>query len=175
MPGPVFIEGDQVTLRTIEEEDLSFLQRGVNDPDVWRWVDQYRPVNAEQEREFFEEVVSEEGSVQLLVCVDGDPVGTAGLNFDHEAVTAAELGYWIDPDHHGNGYGSDAAAALVEYGFNERGCHRISARVFGHNEASQGLLESLGFTREGRQREARFSGGEYRDLLWYGLLAEEWD
>lgn len=175
MPGPVFIDGEAVSLRTIEEEDLPFLQREINDPSVWRWIGRYRPVNAEQEREYFEEVVSEEGSVQLLVCVESEPVGTVGLEFDHEGVRSAELGYWIAPEYHGKGYGSEAARLLTEYGFNERGCHRITARVFEGNDASRALLEGLGFTQEGRQREAHFSDGQYRDLFWYGALAEEWD
>lgn len=174
MPGPVFIDGETVSLRTIEEEDLPFLQRGVNDPEVWRAIGRPDPVNAKQEREFFEEVVSEEGSVQLLVCVDGEPVGTAGLELDNGAVRSAELGYWIAPESHGNGYGSEAAELVTDYGFSQRGCHRITARVFEFNDASQGLLESLGFTEEGRQREQVFIDGEYQDIFWYGMLAEEW-
>ncbi|MFT4947255.1 MAG: ribosomal-protein-alanine N-acetyltransferase, partial [Natronomonas sp.] len=119
--------------------------------------------------------VSEDGSVQLLVCVEGDPVGTVGLQFDDGAVRSAELGYWIAPDHHGEGYGTEAAALLTGYGFEERGCHRITARVFEFNDASQALLERLGFREEGRQREAHFADGEYRDVRWYGMLAEEWN
>lgn len=174
MPGPVFIDGDQVTLRTIEEEDLPFLQQGVNDRTIWRAIGRIDPVNAEQERDFFEDVVCEDGSVQLLVCADGDPVGTIGLHLEEGAVRAAELGYWIAPDHHGNGYGSEAAELLTTYGFDQQGCHRIDARVFEFNDASQALLESIGFQHEGRRREATFIDGEYQDILWYGMLAEEW-
>ena len=174
MPGPVFIDGESVTLRTIEEEDLPYLQRQVNDPTVWRAIGRTDPINAEQERDFFEDVVCEDGSVQLLVC-DDDPVGTVGLYLEEGAARTAELGYWIAPDDHGNGYGSEAATLLTEYGFDQRGCHRIEARVFEYNDASQALLESIGFTQEGRRREAAFIDGKYQDILWYGVLAEEWD
>jgi RimJ/RimL family protein N-acetyltransferase len=119
--------------------------------------------------------VSDDDSVQLLVCTDEQPVGTAGLQFDSGDVRSAELGYWIDPAHHENGYGSEAAELLTTYGFAQRGCHRISARVFEFNDASQGLLESIGFQQEGRQREHVFADGEYQDLLWYGVLAREWE
>jgi hypothetical protein len=36
MPGPVFIEGEHVSLRTVEEEDVGFLQAQVNDARVRR-------------------------------------------------------------------------------------------------------------------------------------------
>ena len=174
MPGPVFIDGDQVTLRTIEEEDLPYLQEQVNDPTVWRAIGRRDPVNAEQERDFFDDVVCDDGSVQLLVCAGDDPVGTVGFHLDPGAARTAELGYWIAPDEHGNGYGSEAADLLTTYGFEQRGCHRIEARVFEFNDASQALLESIGFEREGRKRDAKFIDGEYQDMLWYGVLAEEW-
>jgi [ribosomal protein S5]-alanine N-acetyltransferase len=45
MPGPAFIEGDRVALRTIEEEDIEFLQDGVNDPEVWKAIGNATPYN----------------------------------------------------------------------------------------------------------------------------------
>lgn len=174
MPGPVFIEGDTITLRTVEEEDIPLMQRLLNHPEIRPNIGRSDPINAEQEREFFEEEISAEGSVELLVSVDGEGIGLVGLDLTPGAVREAELGYWLDPEYHEQGYGSEAARLLTEYGINQRGCHRIEARVFEHNAASQNLLESLGFTQEGRQREAAFVDGEYRDIYWYAVLAEEW-
>lgn len=54
MPGPSFIEGARVVLRTIEEEDLEFLQDGVNDPQVWKAIGNSIPYNPNQEQGFFE-------------------------------------------------------------------------------------------------------------------------
>ncbi len=173
MPGPVFIPGDAVDLHTIEEEDLDFLQRNVNDPRVWRRIGRADPVNAQQEQEFFEEVVGGDGGVHLLVCADGEPVGTVGLD-DLEGRGAPELGYWVAPDHHRQGYATAAADLLVGYGFDQLGLHRVEARVFDFNDASQTVLERVGFTHEGTSREAVFVDGEYRDACWYGVLEEEW-
>ncbi|PSQ48342.1 GNAT family N-acetyltransferase [Halobacteriales archaeon SW_7_65_23] len=175
MPGPVFLDGEAVSLRTIEEEDLEFLQEAINHPMVWRGIGRPDPVNAEQEREFFEEVVSGDGEIALLVTRDPDtPLGTVGLTVKKEA-RRAELGYWIAPQHQGEGYGTEAAGLLVDFGFRQRGFHRIEARVFEFNDASQGLLESLGFTLEGTHREGHYVDGSYQDTLWYGVLEEEWD
>ena len=53
--------------------------------------------------------------------------------------------------------------------------HGISAGVYDFNEASRGLLESLGFTREGRLRDAWYVDGAYRDGVQYGILRREWE
>lgn len=175
MPGPVFLEGDVVTLRTIEEEDLSFLQKCVNDPAIWRAIGAPEPVNSKQERAaFFDEVVSDDDTIDLLIAVDAAPVGTTSFWPSEETVSKAELGYWVGPDYQRQGYASEAVELMIEYGFQQLGFHRIEARVYEYNEASQNLLDGLGFVHEGSHREAAFIDGEYQDTLWYSLLAEEW-
>jgi RimJ/RimL family protein N-acetyltransferase len=64
---------------------------------------------------------------------------------------------------------------LVQYGFEDLNLKRIEANVGAFNDASQGLLESLGFEREGARRNAAYYRGDYYDMLTYGLLREEWD
>ena len=175
MPGPVFLDGETVSLRTIEEQDLPFLQEAINHRSVWHGIGQSHPVNAQQEQEFFEEQVSGDDTVNLLVTTGPEtPVGTVSLTIKGE-VHRAELGYWIAPDHQSEGYGTEAAGLLVDYGFDQRGLHRIEARVFEFNDPSQRLLESLGFTQEGTHRESQFADGEYQNMLWYGVLTDEWE
>lgn len=175
MPGPAFLHGDRVALRTIEEEDLDFLQEGVNDPAVWRAIGTSTPVNGPQEEGFFENVVCEDDGVNLLVTVDGERTGTVGLGPKETETHSAELGYWMHADHRGQGYCSEAVEVLTDYGFTQQGYHRICARVFEFNDASQALLESVGFEREGTNREAVFVDGEYQDVHWYSLLDREWE
>jgi len=50
----------------------------------------------------------------------------------------------------------------------------VGAVAYEDNDASRGLLESLGFSEEGRIRKDRFIDGEYADTIHYGLLREEW-
>lgn len=174
MPGPVFIEGEDVSLRTIEEEDVDFLHEQVNDARIWRPIDRSTPLNRVQERGFFDDVICDDGTVHLLIVADGSPVGTLGFApLDRETGTA-ELGYWVTPAHQRQGYGTEAVELFVAYGFDQLGLHRISARVMAFNEPSVRLLERVGFVREGTSREAVFVDGERHDAHWYGLLATEW-
>jgi len=175
MPGATFIEGDGVRLRTIEEEDLEFMQEAVNDRELRQAIGRPNPVNGPQEQEFFEEVVCSDETVTLLVTADGTRIGTVGFSvLDYES-DSAELGYWIAPEQQQQGYGSAAVAHLVDYGFRELGLHRIEARVFEFNTGSQRLLESLGFTQEGVHRDGEFVRGDYQNVYWYGLLEAEWE
>lgn len=54
MPGPTFLADERVELRTIEEEDLDFLQATVNDPAVRPTIGSRSPINGWQEREWYE-------------------------------------------------------------------------------------------------------------------------
>lgn len=174
MSDSTFLSGDRVDLRPIEEDDLEFLRSAVNDPRVWRPIGRSRPVNREQEREFFENVVCGDDTVNLLIVADSAPVGTIAFNDIDRGADRAEIGYWIAPDHHRQGYATDATERFVTYGFDQLGLHKITARAFEFNEASQRLLESVGFTQEGVHRDEVFVDGAYRDVYWYGLLEGEW-
>ncbi|SDJ40292.1 Protein N-acetyltransferase, RimJ/RimL family [Halovenus aranensis] len=172
MPGPVFLDGEGVTLRPLERDDLSFVQTYYNHPDVRQPLGRTEPKTAGDLEDDFEGYMQE--SVNLLICADDEPVGAVALFDWDETAGRVEIGYWVVPDEQGNGYGSDAVSQALTYAFEERRCHKVVAGVFATNEASQGLLETLGFEQEGRFRDQIFVNGEYVDAIRYGLLAEEW-
>jgi RimJ/RimL family protein N-acetyltransferase len=182
MPGPVFAESERLELRTVEEEDIPFLQRGVNHPSVRRYIDAFTtPQNRDQLRETFEDVDSDDDGSTLVVVPGegypraGEPVGSVQLypvNLDRRY---ANLGVWLLPEVWGNGYATEATAHLLDHAFLERGLHRVAASVLATNEASIALCERLGFVHEGTSRDLGFADGAYVDLERYALLAPEWD
>lgn len=173
MPGPVFRRGEAVELRTVEEEDAGFLAELVNDPRVRSGTAMATPVSEADEREWIDSV-GDDGGVHLLVCVDGDPVGIAGVNAPNETWGAGELGYQFVPDAWGNGYATDAARELCAHAFAERRLHKVYAKVYETNPASARVLEKVGFTEEGRHRDEAFVDGDHVDVRRFGLLADEW-
>ncbi|WEL22665.1 GNAT family protein [Halorhabdus sp. BNX81] len=174
MPGPTFLDGETVALRTIEDKDLEFIQRERSDAAVWRTLGWPFPSNRKQLTEFFEETISDEEAIHLMITVAEEPVGMVSFHEISADSWRGELGYWVATDEQGKGYATDAVGTLVEYGFRDLGFHRIEAKVFDGNEPSRRVLEHLGFTHEGVHREAVFSDGGFRDVHWYGLLVEEW-
>jgi RimJ/RimL family protein N-acetyltransferase len=174
MPGPVFLEGDGIELRTVEEEDLEFLQATINDPAVRRYLGNRPPINGRQEREWYEERCSNGESTNLLVCRDGEPMGTVGLHPKGPTETSAEIGIFLAEPYWGEGYGTEASRVVTDYAFRERRHHRVMARVFEDNDGSARIWEKLGFRHEGTFREAEFLDGEYVDVDYYAVLDEEW-
>ena len=173
MTGPVFLEGDEVNLQTIEEEDIDFLQKNINRPDVRRFLTVRKPINKAQQMDFFEEVISSEEDVHLAVCSEDQIAGIISLE-EAEDVRTASIGLWISPQHQKNGYGTEAVKLITEYGFKELNYHRIYARAYEDNRGSQRIWEKLGFEKEGELREQTYYNGEFRDIYMYGILDHEW-
>ena len=101
-------------------------------------------------------------------------IGAVGLILD-AANRSAELGYWIGRPYWGRGYATEAARAVVAWGFGELALHRIHASHFPRNPASGRVLEKLGMRHEGRLREHVYKWDEFLDLERFGLLRREWD
>lgn len=201
MPGVAFARGERVTLRTVERDDVDFLQRGRNHPAVRGPLGQADPTNAEQVEETVEDWIEREDTANLLVCRDPDgnagepddpgptrsddgPIPTDGDDGDPTPMglvsawdlddTRPKVAYWLLPEFQGEGYATEAMTQLLDHVFDAREARGVEAHVFSHNDASQVLLDRLGFTREGELRENQFVEGAYRDEYVYGLLREEW-
>lgn len=174
MPGPVFMSGDRVALHTVEEADLDAFARARSDPDIRMPLSIDTPQNREGLESFFEETVSDEEGAWFVATVDEETVGAAMFPEVRESDGLGEIAYWILPEYQGEGYGREAVSLLLEYGFEELRLNRVAADCLATNDASRGLLESLGFSSEGRFREATFQHGSHVDVLRYGLLADEW-
>jgi RimJ/RimL family protein N-acetyltransferase len=84
----------------------------------------------------------------------------------------AELGYWIGAPYWGNGYATEAAAAVVKYGFGTLGLHRIFASHFANNPASARVLRKIGMRHEGSLRAHVLKWGEFLDLEMYGIVSD---
>lgn len=87
----------------------------------------------------------------------------------------AEAGYWLGRKYHGQGYGSEALEAVIDFAFKRLKLRRLEAEVFRGNPSSGRLLEKYGFREEGLKRKARRSkaDGKIKDEYIYGLLREE--
>ena len=74
----------------------------------------------------------------------------------------------------GKGFGTDAMRVLLRYGFIELNLRRISLNVFEFNQRAQRSYEKAGFRLEGRQRQYIQREGRRWDILYMGILREEW-
>lgn len=137
------------------------------------------------DRSALEDRLEAEGPDRFLVCLDGDDAGPGHVDAEEvDRIGAAtvedgdwkrpEVTYWLVPEARGQGYGRAAVSLLVDYAFRAYDAPAVGAGVFDSNDASRGLLESVGFVEEGRQRAYMFVDGEHRDRIQYGIRREAW-
>jgi [ribosomal protein S5]-alanine N-acetyltransferase len=107
-----------------------------------------------------------------IVLGESGMLGGVGLRIESEH-RRAELGYWIGLPYWGNGYATEAARAIVQYGFETLGLHRIFASHVTHNPASGRILRKIGMRHEGVHRAHILKWGEFLDLEMYGMLAPD--
>jgi ribosomal-protein-alanine N-acetyltransferase len=102
-------------------------------------------------------------------------IGCAGLRDIDPEHLQAELGFWIGREWWGQGYASEAAAAVVRYGFGNLGLNRICAHHMVRNPAAGKVLERIGMQREGLLRQRVRKWGNYEDVVVYATLREDDD
>ncbi|MEM5340560.1 GNAT family N-acetyltransferase [Paraburkholderia azotifigens] len=104
---------------------------------------------------------------------DGLFLGTCGLFRWNRNWRSCVVGYELHPIVRGNGYMSEALSAAIDYGFDAMQINRVEAQVHPQNAPSIQTLETLGFSREGYQRQAGYWRETYHDLLQFALLRSE--
>ena len=85
-----------------------------------------------------------------------------------------ELGYWIGEPYWGRGFATEAAGAIIRYGFETFDLNRLSAVHFARNPASGRVLQKNGMRHEGSLRQDLKKWDEYVDVEVYGILRSEW-
>lgn len=105
---------------------------------------------------------------------DGALIGELSLIWRSEDARQGEIGWIFHPDHQGQGFATESAAALIDLGFKGADLHRIFARCDSRNDSSWRLMERLGMRREAHFREhALFKGGWDEEFI-YAVLRRDW-
>jgi RimJ/RimL family protein N-acetyltransferase len=185
MPGPIVDVGDDLVLRTVEREDTEFVQRLFADPWARPMFHETNAKNESEVEEVLEEQVEDSDNVGYMVCRD-----TETADYDHpeddETTPVAfvyghhvdrdrpSLAFWLPPERRGDGVGAAALELAVASLFRTYDAHSAGATVVDGDDYAQSVVEDAGFLKEGYGREAQFVDGEYRDVIEYGVLREEW-
>ena len=101
-------------------------------------------------------------------------IGEIELRLDREN-ESGELGYWIGKPYWNCGYATEAARAVVAYGFEVLKLNRVQAKHFKRNAASRRVLEKIGMCYEGCLRQHVKKWGNFEDIIGYGMLKADYD
>jgi RimJ/RimL family protein N-acetyltransferase len=99
-------------------------------------------------------------------------IGLAGDLYPHgEAFVGIGIG---ERQLWGKGYGTDAMKVILRYAFQELNLRRVALDTFEYNPRAIRSYERAGFVHEGRARGYLLRDGRRWDLIFMGLLCEEW-
>ncbi|MGC5327353.1 GNAT family N-acetyltransferase [Brevibacillus sp. SYSU BS000544] len=84
-----------------------------------------------------------------------------------------ELGYWLGKPYWQNGYTTEAAERVLQFGFEELKLNRIYACAMQKNKASTSVMQKIGLKYEGTMAQAVYKWGVYEDVSIYGRVRSE--
>jgi [ribosomal protein S5]-alanine N-acetyltransferase len=154
--------------RLVGERDIAAVTQNIpypyEDGEAQKWIKTHSKAFITGIGANFAIVLKENG----LLC------GAIGLVFD-KVNNNAEIGYWIGKPFWGKGYCTEAALAVLQYGFETIGLHRIHSGHFSHNPASGRVMQKIGMKYEGCRRQDVIKWVNYVDLELYGILKSDWE
>ncbi len=137
--------GDQ----TLKMETEKFIQRAIEG-------------QREQPRKNYE--------LAIVLKDDRGLIGGCGIHVSDPTNREGWIGYCLSRHHWRQGYATEAAKALLRFGFDQLNLHRIFALFNPENLASAHVLKKVGMQQEGHLRERRFRKGKWHDELLYAII-----
>jgi len=169
---PTELPTERLLLRPFRLSDIDDVLRYASDPE---WAAFYLRAYDRGVTEHMvarSVVISWDKEAVFAIEADGRVVGLVSLEVAQESRTA-ELGYDLARDVWGQGLATEAASAVVDWGFREYGLARIFAEADARNGRSLRVMERLGMTREGVHRRDQIERGE-REIARYATLRSDW-
>jgi RimJ/RimL family protein N-acetyltransferase len=178
MPPYPTVETTRLILRPFRLSDAADVQRLAGAPEVASTTlnipHPYKDGMAEEWIARHQEQFDNGQMVHFAVTLkpQGTLIGAVGLetNARHQR---AEMGYWIGVPYWGHGYCTEAARAVLRYGFEVLKLHRIFAFHIPRNPPSGRVMEKIGMKREGLLRGHVKKQDRFEDYVVYGLLRED--
>lgn len=174
------LKGKKVLLRSVKKSDLQYFLKWYNDQEITQYLSMYLPMTEIGEEKWIEEASENKEMVifvieAILNNLQKKPIGSCGLHKFNWKDRCAEFGIAIgEKEFWSDGYGTEAAQLLIDYGFMQLNLHRISSGAYEFNARSRKMHKKLGFIEEGCSRKKIYKNGEYWDKINFGILKDEW-
>ena len=162
----VFLETERLLLRRFTMDDADLLFELDNDPVVMRYVNGGVPVSRDE--------IVDETLPAFLSYYERFPGFRPG---PVAGSLEPELGYRLHQAAWNQGYATEGSRALINMGFAELGCERVTAEAMAVNVASRRVMEKAGlrYVRTFHQDwPVRIPGDEHGDVE-YALDRAQWE
>ena len=166
-----------ISIRPITEADTDKIVAWRNNPKVVEHFIYRAPLTREGHLNWFHNRVQTGQVAQFMIMVGDEKkeVGSVYLRDIDKNNRKCEYGIFIGEDtERGKGAGTEAAKLAINYAFNELDLNRVYLRVFATNTRAIKSYEKAGFRFEGRFRDDVIIDGEAYDIVFMGILKEDW-
>jgi RimJ/RimL family protein N-acetyltransferase len=167
----------RLLLREFRADDRAAVHAFASDPKVTRFTD-WGPNSLPDTTAFLVEIGQDACSLPrsrfALAVVDREAdvlIGSIELRITSDSHKRGEMGYVLGRPWWRRGYASEATTAVLRFGFDQLGLHKISATCDPDNTASTRVLTKIGMQREGHLRDHLHLRGQWRDRLIYAALS----
>ena len=140
---PCVLETERLQLRRPTLADVKAITRLASDRRIAENTRLPHPYSQEHAVAFVRATASDGTDMAFLIEHNFAPIGMAGINFGERE--APELGYWLGFEHWGQGFGTEAARAVIDYFFEEFAHEQLFASARVVNPRSRNILEKCGF------------------------------
>ena len=168
--------GERVFLRPFGKRDLPYIQRWSNDAELRKLTGEVAPIGQAGAEKFYRELRADENRAWFTIVLKKGKrvIGEAGLLRMFAPWRNTDMTIIIgEKDARGKGYGTEVGRLLLSYAFEQLGFHRISIGVVGFNKNAIRFWKSLGFKKEGVERDEHFYDNKYSDGIMMSILEDE--
>lgn len=172
--GQVILTTERLVLRRMRQRDADVVAAYRNDPDIARYQGWDLPCTVDEVAEWIASFMDLPwpalgSAMNLAIELDGEVIGDIAVGWD-DTGDEAWIGFTLQRDHHGQGYATEAASAMVDL-LIAQAVSRVTASVDPANRASIRVLERVGFSYTGSTRA--LIRGEWVDDDTYALARAE--
>jgi len=185
------ITNGQFTLRPLSEAHIDAIYQSCQDPLIPRFTTVPSPYSIELAQSFVRtrapQLFEERKAIQWILTVAKDVsqdalkinsetfIGPFSIHAIEENNHIGEIGYWLNKDVRGHGYGSIGSKMVTKYAFETLGLRRLAGIVDNDNEASKKVLLGAGYAHEGlmKSRVTRADGGQI-DMDLFAATSDSW-
>ena len=171
-----FLIGKRVYLRALEKEDLIYIRKWSNDPEIRKLIGEVVSMSQADADKFLERVYSDNTREWFVIVVKENDrvIGETGLLRMFPAWRTTDISIIIgEKDAWGKGYGTEAILLLLDYAFRYLNFHRVAIGVVGFNKSAIRFWEKVGFKKEGIQRDGYYYNHKYYDFVMMSILEDE--
>ena len=176
VPKQETLTGRRVYLRPFSRDDLQYIQKWSNDAELRKLTGEVAPMSQAETEKWYKELLDDKDRMWFVIVLKSGNrvIGEAGLLRMFRPWRSTDMTIIIgEKDAWGKGYGTDVGHLLLDYAFIRLGFHRVSIGVVGFNKRALRFWESLGFKKEGVERDEYYYDNEYSDGVMMSILEDE--